>query len=133
MKGTILLDYGENTHQVEDEEKARFLRGLLEQMFEEVPDVLVKIAEIWIEDGTLPPEQKVKMRQFMNTYGIQVIDDFDGNLKVYLDGQVVGEFFKPHYKLKKDFSKIDRRKQFFLEMSVECWTLFESTEQTQET
>jgi len=133
MKGTILLNHSDNTHLVEDEEKARFLRGLLEQMFEEVPEVMTKIAEIWFEEGTLTPEQKVKMRQFMNTYGIQVIDDLDGNMKIYLDGQVVGEWFKCKYKLKRDVSQLDRRKQFYLEMEVNCWSVFESTEETQET
>jgi len=133
MKGTILLNHSDNTHLVEDEEKARFLRGLLEQMFEEVPEVMTKIAEIWSEDGTLSPEQKIKMRQFMNIYGIQVIDDLDGHMKIYLDGQVVGEWFKCKYKLKRDLSQIDRRRQFYLEMEVNCWSVFESTEETQET
>lgn len=134
MKGTILLNHSENTHQVEDEEKARFLRALLEQMFEEVPEVMTKISEIWSEDGILPPGQKVKMRRFMNTYGIQVIDDLDGHMKIYLDGQVVGEWFKCKYKLKRDFSQIDRRKQLYLEMEVNYWSVFEeSTEETQET
>lgn len=133
MKGTILLNHSDNTHLVEDEEKARFLRGLLEQMFEEVPEVMTKISEIWSEEGTLTPEQKVKMRQFMNTYGIQVIDDLDGSMKIYLDGQVVGEWFKCKYKLKRDVSQRDRRKQFYLEMEVNCWSIFESIEETQET
>ena len=134
MKGTILLNHNENTHQVEDEEKARFLRGLLEQMFEEVPEVMTKISEVWSEDGTLSPEQKVKMRTFMDTYGIQVIDNLDGHMRIYLDGQVVGEWFKCKYKLKRDLAQIDRRKQLYLEMEVNYWTIFEeSTEETQET
>jgi uncharacterized protein YeaC (DUF1315 family) len=133
MKGTILLNHSENTRRVEDEEKSRFLRGLLEQMFEEVPEVVSQIGEIWTDETTLTVEQKVKMRQFMNTYGLQVIDDGDGNMKVYLEGQIVGEWFKSKYKLKRDPSELDRKKQFYLEMEVNCWSVFESPEETQET
>lgn len=132
MKGTILLNYSENTHQVEDEEKARFLRGLLEQMFEEIPEIMTKISEIWSNDSVLSPEQKIKMRIFMDTYDIQVIDDLDGHMKIYLDNQVIGEWFKCRYKLKRDLSQINRRKQLYLEMEVNCWTIFESTQETQE-
>jgi hypothetical protein len=133
MKGTILLSYNENTRKVEDEEKSRFLRGLLEQMFEEVPEILLQISTIWTDETSLTVEQKVKIRQFLNTYGLQVIDDGDGDLKVLLEGQLVGEWFKSKYKLKRDPAERDRKKQFYLEMEVSCWSVFEPTEETQET
>ena len=69
----------------------------------------------------------------MNTYGLQVIDDGDGNMKVYLEGQLMGEWFKTKYKLKQDLAQIDRKKQFYLEMEVTCWSIFEAPEETQET
>lgn len=131
MKGTILLNHSENTRQIEDEEKARFLRGLLEQMFENT-DVVAKIGEIWVNDGPLVPAQKVKMRELLDNFHIQVIDDSDGRMKIFVDGELIGEFFKSHYKLKRDLSQLDRKKRLYLEMSVECWTVFEATE-TQET
>ena len=57
MKGTILLNYNENTHQVEEEEKSRFLKTLLEQMFEST-DVFNQIQKIWPNDGLPSVEQK---------------------------------------------------------------------------
>lgn len=131
MKGTILLNHSENTRQIEDEEKARFLRGLLEQMFENT-DVVAKIGEIWVNDGPLVPAQKVKMRELLDNFHIQIIDDSDGRMKIFVDGELIGEFFKSHYKLKRDLSQLDRKKRLYLEMSVEYWTVFEATE-TQET
>lgn len=100
MHGIILLNYNENTHQIEDEEKARFLRGLLEQMFENT-DVVARIGEIWIDDGPLVPAQKVRMRELMDNFHIQVIDDCDGQMKIYVDGELIGEWLKCKYKLKK--------------------------------
>jgi hypothetical protein len=131
MKGIILLNHNENLHKVEEEEKARFLRGLLEQMFENT-EIINKIAEIWPEDIPLEPEQKVKIRGLMTTYGIQVIDDLDGHMRVFVEGELVGEWFKCKYKLKRDVSQIDPKKQLYLEMEVNAWSVFETIKEIQE-
>jgi len=125
MKGTILLNYNENTRQVEDEEKIRFLRNLLEQMG-------VPISDFWTSDGPLSVDQKIKLRGILATYNIQVIDDLDGHMQVYVEGEMVGEWHKCLYKLKRDLRQLDPRKQLYLEMEVNCWTIFEEKEQPQE-
>lgn len=128
MKGTILLNYNEDTHQVEDEEKSRFLRDFLERCFESAPEVTEQIATIWLADGPLPANQKVKLRNILTTYNISVIDDHDGNLKIFLENELVGNFSKPTYKLKKELEIKDPKKRIFLEMNVECWSVFDSPE-----
>lgn len=122
MKGTILLNYNDNTKQVEDEEKTRFLRSLLEQM-------TVPIQEIWTTDEALSIDQKMKLRGVLATYGVQVIDDRDGHMEIYVEGEKVAEWFKCTYKLKRDLCQIDPRKQLYLEMNVEFWSLFEENEE----
>lgn len=129
MKGSILLNYNENTHQVEEEEKARFLRGVLEQCFESVPDVLTQIQTIWNIDGPLPAPQKVKLRGILAIYGLQVIDDLDGHLQIYLENELIGEWYKCTYKLKRDLRVIDPRKRVYLEMEVNCWSAFDDKEE----
>lgn len=125
MKGTILLNYTENLKHVEEEEKSRFLRGLLEQMG-------VPILEIWTEDTPLTVDQKIKLRGILATYNIQIIDDLDGFLQVYVEEEKVAEWHKCTYKLKRDSSQRDKKKQLYLEMEINCWSLFEESE-TQET
>lgn len=122
MKATILLNYNENTRKVEDEEKTRFLKALLEQMG-------VPIQEFWTTDGPLSVEQRIKLRGILATYSIQVIDDLDGHMQVYVEGEKVAEWFKCTYKLKRDLREIDPRKQLYLEMEVNCWSLFEESEE----
>jgi hypothetical protein len=131
MKGTILLNYNENVHQVEEEEKARFLKGFLGQCFESVPDITNQIATIWVGDGPLPAAQKVKMRGILTTYGLQVIDDLDGHMQVYLENELVAEWFKCTYKLKRDLRVIDPRKRVYIEMEVNCWSAFDDTQEEQ--
>jgi hypothetical protein len=40
----------------------------------------------------------------------------------------VAEWFKSTYKLKPDLGQLDRKKRLYLEMSVNCWSLFEESE-----
>lgn len=126
MKATILLNYNENVQQVEEEEKTRFLRSLLEQI--ELP-----IQEFWPTDSTLSISQRMKLRALLGTYGIQVIDDLDGHMQVYVEGELVAEWFKSTYKLKRDLRERDPRKQMYLEMEINCWSLFEETENQEQT
>ena len=128
MKGTILLNYNEDTHQVEEEEKARFLKGILEQCFDNT-EVASQIQTIWNTDGPLPAPQKVKLREVLATYGIQVIDDFDGHLRIYLENELIAEWFKCTYKMKRDLRVIDPRKRVYLEMEVNCWSVFDNKEE----
>jgi hypothetical protein len=125
MKGTILLNYDDNTKKVEDEEKTRFLKTLLEQMG-------VPIDDFWVGDVALSVNQKAKLRGILATYSIQVIDDLDGNMQVYVENEKVGEWNKCTYKLKRDLRELDPKKQLYLEMSVDCWTLFEENEEQQQ-
>jgi hypothetical protein len=128
MKGTILLNYNENTHQVEDEEKSRFLRGILEQCFQNT-DVATQIQTIWSADGPLPASQKVKLRGILATYGIQVIDDLDGHMQIYLENELIAEWHKCTYKLRRDLRAVDPRKRVYLEMEVSCWSVFDDKEE----
>lgn len=122
MKGTVLLNYDENTKQVEEEEKTRFLRDLLEQMG-------VPINEFWNVETSLSVNQKIKLRGLLATYQIQVIDDLDGHMQIYVDDQLVGEWNKCTYKLKRDLRQLDPKKRLYLEMQVDYWSLFEESEQ----
>jgi|SRR5579864_3421853 hypothetical protein len=131
MKGTILLNYSEDTRKVEDEEKARFLRGILEACFENT-EVVTQIQTIWNTDGVLSAPQKVKLRGVLATYGIQVIDDLDGHMQVYLENELIAEWFKCTYKLKRDLRVTDPRKRVYLEMEVNCWSVFDEKEETVE-
>jgi hypothetical protein len=128
MKATILLNYSDNTRHVEEEEKARFLRGILEQCFEGT-DVADQVMEIWNVDGPLPAAQKVKLRGILGTYNIQVIDNLDGHMKVYLEKELIGEWYKSTYSLKQDCSALDPKKRIYLEMHVSCWSVFDQPEE----
>lgn len=121
MQATLLLDYNENIRQVEEEERDKFLKSIIAEMG-------VPIEEFWTTDGPLSVDQRIKLRAILNTYSIQVIDDLDGHMQIYVEDKLVAEWHKCTYKLKRDLRKLDPRKQLYLEMEVNCWSLFEEQE-----
>lgn len=130
MKGTILLNYGDNTRTVEEEEKTRFLKSILEQCFENNQDIMSKLQSVWEGDNLLLlAPQKMELRQILNTYGIQVRDDFDGRLDIFLENELVASWRKPLYKLKRDLGQMERKKRVYIEMEVDCWSVFNDSEE----
>lgn len=122
MKGTILLNYDADVRQEAEIERHRFLKELLDQMG-------VPVTEFWTSDGLLSIQEKIKLREILLAYNVQVIDDLDGHMQVYVEDELVGEWHKCNYKLRRDLRQRDPRKQLFIEMEVNCWSLFEETEQ----
>lgn len=119
MKQVILLNANEDTHRVEEEEKMRFLQGLLQQMG-------VSVFEIWKEELILDVDGRRELRNVLSKFNIHVADDLAGNLEVWVKGSKAGEWRKCSYILKEDLREKDRRKRFYLEMHTDSWSLFDN-------
>jgi hypothetical protein len=117
MKGIILLNYDDDTRQVEKEEKRKFLYNLLGQL-----DVPMGTVE---EGDPFSVENRIKLRSLLSKYNIQVIDQLGDKMEIYIEGELIAWWQKSTYKLKKDLSQLDPKKQLFLEMQVEYWSVFE--------
>lgn len=121
MKYKLLLSHNENTRKVEDEEKTKFLKYILEETG-------LPIQDFWTSDGSLSIAQRMQLREILSNYDIQVIDSLDGLLQIYMNNEIVAEFFKPKYTLKMDLRQVDPRKRPYMEMEVSFWSLFEEAE-----
>jgi hypothetical protein len=88
----------------------------------------VPVQDFWTTDTVLSIDQRIKLRSILATYSIQVIDDLDGHMQVYVEKELVGEWFKSTYKLKRDLRQLDPKKQLYMEMIINCWTIFEEQE-----
>lgn len=118
MKAIVLLNHGENTKQIEAEEKTRFVKDILQQIG--VP------IDFWDTD-VLSKDQKTQLNLILLKYNIQVIDDSDGKLQMFVDNEPIATWNKPTYKLKKDPGQLDRKKQLYLEMTIDCNSPFDET------
>jgi len=127
MQQTILLNATENTKQVEREEQGYFVHSLLSAF------VGAPIDEIWTEPE-LSMEQHTQLRKLLTVYGIEVLNDNDGGVKIYCwnktdnKHELIGEFRKPHYVLKKDPGQVDPNKKQYLEMTINTWSSLEKDE-----
>jgi hypothetical protein len=76
-------------------------------------------------DDKLTIEQKSKLQELLLAFHIQVLDEGDGSMQIFVDNELAGTFHKPTYKIKKDLNEVDRKKQIYLEMTVEETSVFE--------
>ncbi len=121
MKGIILLNSNENTRLVEEEEKAKFVKNVLEA-------IGIPVEGLWGEDGGLSPQGTNQLRRTLASFNTIVVEDGDGGLKIHVDKEVVADWKKPTYILKRDLSEIDPKKKLFLEMHTNFWTVFENAD-----
>ena len=122
MKATILLNKDADTRQIEDEEKSKFIRNILEQ-------IGLPVNEFWVNpEKILSVEEKINLRQILNAYNIIIIDDLSGHMQMYVENDLVAEWKKCTYKLKTDLRYINPSKRFYLEMNIDAWSIFEKEE-----
>lgn len=111
MTYTVLLDSNANKTAVESEEKAKFVRSILESLSIEV--------DFWpAEEAVLTIEKKIQLRQMLSELGLIILEQVDGTLEVYFEQKLIGEWRKPFYVLKTDLNQVDPRKKLYLEMHV---------------
>jgi len=126
MESTILLNASENTHFIEEEEKSRFIRNILEVLG---VDANGQLSEYWEPNGILTVEGKIKLRSLLSSHDIQIIDNLGGEMKIYIKSEghdkLIAEWKKCHYKLKKDPAQVDPNKRLYLEMTTSFWSFFD--------
>lgn len=57
-----------------------------------------------------------KLKNLLNKCNIEILDDCNNGIKIYLENKLVAEWFKPSYVLKNNPNVIDPKKRFYLEM-----------------
>lgn len=116
MQYTILLDNNENTREIVAQEQAKFIKSVFE--------ILQLPIDFNIEKN-LSVNDKIQLRQKLAQYYISIIDDMDSGLKIFVEKDLVAEWKKPFFILKKDSSKLDRDNCLYLEMHINCSTIFD--------
>jgi hypothetical protein len=115
MKAVIYVDR-DDYKTIEDEERNKFVKGVLAQ-------IGIPLDEVW-PDTSLTTEQKVALRHLLGKYDVFLAGK-EGNTEIYVSGELVGQWKKPRYRLRIDDSEIDPAKKTFLEMTIECSSVFD--------
>jgi len=109
----IDLDDVKNT---EEWVRNAFARETLEKMG-------LPLEEIWPEEE-LTVEQKTELRVLLAQYDVDILDDGDRGLRIYVEDDVVAELMKPRYRMHKDIKARRASQRLFYEMMVKYKTLF---------
>jgi hypothetical protein len=117
MHYTILLNRDDNTKEIETQEQFRFIKSILETI--QAPIEFNPEKEFTIED-------KIKFKQELSHFNINIIDDMDGGLKIYVEKDLIAEWIKPTYVLMEDKSNIDLMKKLYLKMNITFRSVFEN-------
>jgi hypothetical protein len=107
----------ENIEKIETIEQARFIKSILETL---------DIPANWNVERELTFQEKTELKQIFNKYDILIIEK-NGGIKIFIDSELVAEWYKPIYKLKEDVKQPDRKKKLIVEMSVSFWSMFDQT------
>lgn len=120
MSEDIILVNHHEAAQIEHEEKTIWLRGIFEKIG--IP------LGFWPENPTMKDLRK--MRGVLLAEKIEIIDDNNSGLEVYFDGDLIAEWRKPFYKLKRDPNIIDPRYRVYLEMHLRRRSVFDKSDNT---
>jgi hypothetical protein len=116
MHYTILVDRSDNLKQIEAQEQSRFLKMVFDAL---------EISADFNPDKPLSVEDKIKLYPTLNSYGITVIDDLGGGLKIFVERDLIAEWKNPSCKMKQEITKAGQKKRLYMELSIDFWTVFE--------
>ena len=117
MKQIILLNYNENTYTVENEERNKFIKAVLE-------GIGLSIGDIW-KNEELTPIDRIKLRSLLDKEDIIINERGDGTLDIYVKNKIIAKWEECQYKLKTDPNQIDQKKKLYIEMTMNFWTIFD--------
>jgi len=116
MQYSILLDTNSKTREIEEQEKSRFIRSILDCLDINIDFDPEKHQTI---------EDKIKLRNNLKQFKITIIEDLNGGMQIFVEKDMIGEWKKPKYKLKENTAERDPRKKLYMEMIVELSSAFE--------
>jgi hypothetical protein len=122
IKKTFLANR-DNFRQVVDELRYNFTIYVLESLG--IPEEILD--ECFPEGGydEFSVEHKKKLRSILRSFDVTIMDDRDGGTQIYLDRDLMAEWKKCNFKLKRDYSAIELADKVYVQINAEYWTIFD--------
>ena len=125
MKRSILANR-EDVRNIEAELQYEFVAFVLESLGIP-PEVLI---ECFPEGGydEFDVIHKKRLREYLKKFDVEIVDDRDGGIKIYLDDDVVAEWKKAKFALRRDAKARTPAKKVYSEIFIDFWTIFDNEE-----
>ena len=85
MKEVSIYIDREDFSKVEEEERDSFIKGVLTQ-------IGIPLEKVWPEERLENVEQKIEFRKLMASFDVDILDDGDRGVKIYVDNGVIAEW-----------------------------------------
>lgn len=72
--------------------------------------------------------QKAKLRKVLEQNKINIVDNHDGSLLIYLENDVIAEWKIPNFKLHFDRNELNPQKRWYIEIEMDYWSVFDEEE-----
>ena len=122
----IILSNVDNFRQVEEEAKYDFTIYVLQHLG--IPEE--SLAECFPEEGfeKFSAQDKIKLRSLLRKFDVTIIEEQYGEMKIYVEKDLVAHWKKSHHILKRDDSILRREDRLYTEIHTEFWTIFDTEE-----
>lgn len=125
MKYSVIANYDpKSISEAIEEEKLQFLVFVLDSMGVELdgcfPDPL--------NPANITADHRSKLAELLNKFAISIIDNKDKTFDIFLEKDKIASWLKHWIELKKDFSEINPKRRIYVEIHLECWSIFEQKE-----
>jgi hypothetical protein len=81
--------------------------------------------------GSMTVIHKIELRKQMNKFGVVIVDDRDGGIRIFVDSDKVAEWKKCRFVLREDLEEVDPSKRLYIEIVANIWTIFDDGEENE--
>ena len=120
MNFTIEADRND-AKEVTEKVKFQWMKSVLQQMGIDWGDNL---------DPDDPDDLSIIQRAYIRRIldqnkNLNIVDDHDGGVVIYVEKEPIAEWKKPYYRLHSDPTELNRHKKWYISIEVSCWSVFD--------
>ena len=116
-KLSIYIDR-EDSRRIEEEERDSFIKGIL-------GEIGIPLDDVWPSERLGDVDQKIEFQKRMEEFELDILDDGDHGVKIYVGEDLIAEWFKPQFVMHTDRKARRPSKRLFYEMQIRFWSMFE--------
>ena len=118
----VLIIKRQDQMEIEAKEKANWVKSILTSIGLPTDD--------WSENLSMDDLRRIRAE--LKSLDIDILDDTAGGIEIYYQGELIAEFRKPNFILKENPREKDPRNRYYLEMHLNCRSVFDEQNKSQE-
>ena len=115
----VVLINREDYNSLTDEAKYVFIKDVFE-------NIGLPVEECFPENyKEQTVEQRIQLRELLKKFNVILSEPSKETAEIIIDGQVVAKWNKPACVLKEDHQTLDPKKKYYLEVKLDCYSIFD--------